>query len=61
LADYGVIYLDPDGNGCEALMFRCAGDAEAIERFGELASDRPMELWYRGRRIKTYAPPATEA
>jgi hypothetical protein len=61
LADYSVIYFDPEGNVCRALMLSCADDAEAIERFDGLASDRPMELWHRGQRKRTYSPPVTEA
>ena len=61
LADYDVIFFDPEGNVCEALTFSCADEAEAIAKFDGLASDRPKELWHRGQRIKTYLPPATEA
>jgi hypothetical protein len=60
LVDYSLVYLDPKGNVSGALMLNCTDEAEAIATFDEFASDRAMELWHEGRRLRTYSP-ATEA
>jgi hypothetical protein len=58
MGDFGVFCFDPEGNVCEAMTLSCANEAEAIAAFESLCSNRPMELWSRGRRLKTYSPEA---
>jgi hypothetical protein len=60
MLDYRLFYLDSNGHVCEGLVLSCEDDADAIRVFDRYSLDRPMQLWYLARRIKTYAP-ATEA
>jgi hypothetical protein len=51
---YRLYFINPGGRIEAAIDLDCQSDDQAIARSIEAADGRPMELWERDRRVKSF-------
>lgn len=55
MLSYRLYFLGRDGRITRAVPFESSSDEDALKAIEAHADGRPMELWQRGRMVRTFA------